>query len=195
MNDSSTGGYLAPTSPMPPDDDAFDDILQSAVSAITGIPGALVRPRWQPVAPPQPDASVNWCAIGVISYDPDANAAFLASVDGQSQSSQRHERIELLASFYGPAASSYAHLLRDGLAVPQNREALRSNGVAFVGTDTIRAAPELLNQSWRKRFDIPVLMNRQVNRTWPVLSILSAGGTIVSGRPASSFNQPWTAGE
>jgi len=191
MNDSSTGGYLAPFAPPPPDDADFDKIVQAAVVGITGLPGNLVRPRWQPVAPIQPEATVNWCAIGVISYAPDANAAFLGSTDGQSQSSQRHEAIELLASFYGPSASGYAHLMRDGIAVGQNRDALRASGVAVVGTDVIRPVPELLNQTWRRRFDLPISLRRQVDRTWPILNILSAGGTLIAGRPNSSFSQPW----
>jgi hypothetical protein len=71
-NTSATGGLLAPVAEVPPlTDDALDALFQVAVSGITGISGALVRPRWQPTPPKHPEPSVDWCAIGITDITPD----------------------------------------------------------------------------------------------------------------------------
>ena len=53
-NTSATGGYLAGQL-APLADDELDDAIQAAVASISGLPGDLVRPRWQPAGPsPRP---------------------------------------------------------------------------------------------------------------------------------------------
>src|SRR4051812_9766277 len=55
-NDSSTGGYLSPVvASSALQDAALDALLQQMVAGITGLPGNMVRPRWQPVTPKQPE--------------------------------------------------------------------------------------------------------------------------------------------
>ena len=72
---SADPGILQPDSLLLADDLALDLVLQAWIVALTGLPGNLVRPRWQPAPPAMPDQSVNWCAIGVMHTTPDANEA------------------------------------------------------------------------------------------------------------------------
>jgi len=175
-NDSSTGGYLSPAVGSPPlEDDALDDLLHDLVAGVTGLPGSMVRPRWQPTVPKQPEPSVNWCAIGVTVQTNDASPAIQHDPAGDgSDVYQRHQDIELLCTFYGPAAKGYAQMLVDGLAIPQNNEQLGLNDMKFVSAGTIRAAPDLVNQQWVRRYDVTVALRRKITRTYPVLNLLSA---------------------
>lgn len=178
-NDSSTGGYLVPSSPAPIEDAALEDVIQGIVVGITGLPGTMVRPRWQPTPPKQPPPATNWCAIGIMRTYGETYAAIVHSASGNgSDTLQRHYSLDLLASFYGPSGQLYAGLFRDGLLIEQNREVMAANGMALYEAREIIAAPELTNTQWIRRFDVPFTLRRQVNRTYPVLNLLSAEGTI-----------------
>lgn len=180
-NTSATGGYLAPAgSPAPAEDASLEDLLQAMVVGISGLPGAFVRPRWQASPPKQPEPSVNWCAIGVHETKTIANPAVdhVGSDDGHDQY-QMHEELTVLATFYGPQAQAYASILRDGIYISQNAEAVRAQNMAFVGASDIRPIPELVNQQWVRRYDLFIQMRRQVVRVYPVLNILSAPVSLV----------------
>ena len=124
-NDSSTPGYVLPTGDAPTYDAALDAIFQQMIVGLTGMQGSLVRPRWQPVMPKQPEPNVDWCAIGVTLIDPDAGPAFVHDSTGDGQDvALRHESIDVLCSFYGPNAAANAALVRDAIAIPQNNNAL-----------------------------------------------------------------------
>ncbi|MBT9516702.1 MAG: hypothetical protein IV112_08410 [Methyloversatilis discipulorum] len=175
-NSSATGGYLQPAgTPAPAEDDALDDIIQAAVVGITGLSGDLVRPRFQPGHPRHPEHGTNWCAVGVVESTRDAGPAIehQAAGDGFDRYT-RHQEIRVLASFYGPNAHRFAGLLADGLAVPQNLETLAAQGVAFIDADDARRVPELINQQWVNRYDVPVRLRRAIRRSYPILNILSA---------------------
>ena len=174
-NTSATGGYLAPTAPVPLEDDALDDLLQELVAGVTGLPGAMVRPRWQATVPKQPEPTENWCALGIPRQQNDAGPAIQHDGDGDGSDEYiRHQQIELLCSFYGPAAKGYAQRLADGMAIPQNNEQLASNGMKFVRASDIQAAPTLINQQWNRRYDLTLTLRRKITRTYPVLNLLSA---------------------
>lgn len=179
-NTSATGGYVQPVSTVTPEEDLpLDVILQGMVAGITGLDGAMVRPRWQPVQPRVPEADVTWCALGVTLIRPDDNAAITHDPTGDGADNLvRHEDIELLATFYGPQAAMRAAMLRDGLQIAQNREALTASGIGFVTAGDLRAVPELVNQQWIRRQDLPITLRRIVRRTYPVLNILSAPVSI-----------------
>lgn len=174
-NTSATGGYLAPTAPGPLEDDALDDLLQELVAGVTGLPGAMVRPRWQTTVPKQPEPSENWCAIGVNRQANDASPAIRHDGDGDGSDDYiRHQEIDLLCSFYGPAGKGYAQRLADGMSIPQNSEQLAVNGMKFVRASDIQAAPTLINQQWNRRYDLTLTLRRKITRTYPVLNLLSA---------------------
>lgn len=179
-NDSSTGGYLSPGVASPPLEDLdLDAVLQPVVVGITGLPGAMVRPRWQPVVPKQPEPDVDWCAIGVLDIRPE-DTPVLQHVPGGEGTDEmvRHELLDVLASFYGPRAGRFASMLHDGLFVPQNREGLRAAGMALIYTGGITPAPELVNQQWVRRMDLTLTLRRVVHRTYQVLNILSSGAVL-----------------
>lgn len=176
---SSTGGYLAPVGEQPIDDAALDAVLQRYVSGVTGLPGAMVRPRWQPTVPKQPAVDVNWCAIGVQDDEQDPVASIIHDPTGEgSDTLQRNEVLTVLASFYGPGAKGLARIFADGIQIPQNQEAIAAEGLAFVDSDRVIAAPELLNEQWIRRYDLSFRLRRQVVRTYAVLNVESAQATL-----------------
>lgn len=173
-NTSATGGYLAGQL-APLADDELDDAIQAAVASISGLPGDLVRPRWQPTPPKTPEPDVNWIALGVTSTTPDAGPYIHHDGAGDGVThSQRHAELELLVSCYGPQAVGYANLLRDGFGIPQNMEALKRAGLGFVDTGAVRRAPELVNQQWYNRADFTLRFRVATVQRWAVLSVLEA---------------------
>jgi len=175
-NTSATGGFLTPADPLAPEQDIdLDKLFQATTAGITGLAGSLVRPRWQPGSPKQPEASVNWCAISAMLIDPDAGPAIIhnPASDG-ADGLIRHEDITVLASFYGPNGARYAAILRDGIGIHQNTEALSAYGIRFVDDGPIRQVPEFVNQQWIRRADISLRFRRKVSRTYPVQNVLSA---------------------
>ncbi|WP_288074671.1 hypothetical protein [Pseudomonas sp.] len=181
-NTSATGGYLAPGGPPLPADIGLEDILQPMVAGITGLAGQYVRPRWQPKPPKQPEPSVDWCAIGVTSTTNDANPAIEHDGTGDGEDRyQRHQQIDVLASFYGPNAQGYGQRLSDGIYLPQNGEAIRQSGMVFVEAGELIAVPELVNQQWIRRYDLRIRLRRKIERTYQVLNILSAAPAVTTG--------------
>lgn len=182
-NSSATGGYLAPAVVSPPLQDLdLDLVFQAYVKGITGLPGALVRPRWQPTVPQTPEVNVDWCAVGVTPRT--RSLDYPAIQHGQSGDGRdrltRHQELEVLATFYGPNAMRYADLLRDGAYIPQNSEQINLQGISFVEAVDAIAAPELVNERWLKRYDLPMRFRRVIRRDYAVLNLLGADATIQS---------------
>lgn len=174
-NTSATGGYLAPTAPVPPDDDDLDNLLQELVAGVTGLPGEMVRPRWQPTVPTQPEPTESWCAMGVSVQTNDSGPAIQHDPAGDgSDTYTRHQQIDLMCSFYGPSAKGYAQRLADSMSIPQNSEQLALNGMKFVRASDIQPVPVLINQQWNRRYDLTLMLRRKIIRTYPVLNLLSA---------------------
>lgn len=191
-NTSATGGALAPVGVQQPADVDLDIVLQAAVAGILDLPGDLVRPRWQITATPAPPRGTDWCALGVTDIDSDTNAVLMHDSQLPTGPGQdiliRHEEFDVLCSTYGPNATSNAGLLRDGLAVPQNREALSALGISFIGSDRIVRVPSLVNQGWINRADIRLTFRRKIARTYPVLNLLSAVGEINAVSSDNAFD-------
>jgi hypothetical protein len=178
--DSSTGGYLLAT-PIGPllEDAALDAAVQGAIAGVTGMAGSLVRPRWPAVVPKEPDVSADWCAFGItaagtsapaIQHQPTAGVA-----DPATDLVTEFEELDCLVSFYGPSAKANSGLLVSGLAVPQNCEALRAQGVVYVGgSREAKKAPELVNQQWRVRYDVALEFRRKVQRSYAVRNLETA---------------------
>ena len=183
-NDSSTSGYLAPLGPQPADDDALDLLLQPVIAGVTGLDGTLVRRRGQAVPPAQPDRPFTWCSFAVTGTQSDINPTLVhdgAANGGQGASYVlRQETLEVTAVFYGPAARGTATLLRDGLNIAQNRDAMRAVGLAYVGMERITFVPDLQNTQFIRRADLVFRVRRMVVRTYAILNIESAEGTVVT---------------
>lgn len=180
MTDSSTGGYLSPAVASPPlEDDALTAIFQQMIVGITGLPGNMVRPRWQPNPPKQPEPTANWCALGIAVQTLDDGPAIVHNPAGNGSDTYiRHEQIDVLASFYGPAGMQNTQLLSDGLAIPQNLEQLKAQDMNSVDTGQIRAVPDLINEQWVRRYDIELTFRRKITRSYNVLNTLTAQGTV-----------------
>lgn len=163
--------------PVTAEDVDLDALFQVTVAGITDLTGDLVRPRWQPVVPKQPEPTVNWCAIGVLTQTTTGTPYIAADPnDATRVIYSRHERIEVLASFYGPKGQAYAGRLRDGISIPQNMEALEANEIGLTETGVIRAIPALLNQQWVRAYDLPLIFDRKVTRRYPIGRFALASG-------------------
>lgn len=174
MADSSTGGYLLPSGAAPLDDQALDRFFHDLFVGVTGLDPTLVRPRWQPEPGNMPPRAATWIAQGVVApiredgvpwqwFDETTQAFVLC----------RNQLITNRVSVYGPAAAATEALLRDGLGLDQNREAMNALGIALVRVGDPRPMPQLLNEQWVRRLDVEITFRRLISRTYPVLSLQS----------------------
>lgn len=163
--------YVLPT-PLPAviEDLDLDRIFQANLVGITGLPGRLVRPRWQPEPPNQPDFTENWAALGVTATEADT-FAFIRQVDAATVELERDQFITVLVSFYGPASGNYLGLYRDGLSVQLNRLSLTEAGIKLIEVGKARQLPALLKEKWMKRQDIQVEFARRIRRLYTLASI------------------------
>jgi hypothetical protein len=179
-NSSATGGYLTPIDIESLYDTAFESFFQEVIVGITGYPATLVRPQGQPVPPQMPPATTDWASFliqsendlsvrGQIFHDPTGDGSDVLCRTVQNR---------ILISFYGPNAWAYAGAFCDGLCIEQNRWQLQSASMGIVNFSTRRALYELINEQFLKRVDVEVTMNREIQKTYPVLNLLSAHGTI-----------------
>lgn len=189
MNTSATGGYLLPTEIPLPGGLTLDQFIQQAISGITGIAPAFVRPRYQQEPPIQPDIGKDWVAIGITVTPVDGNS--YQKQDDTSALLSRWETLEVLCSFYGPNSLLNATILRDGFQISQNRDVLKSGNINFTDSSDIQRAPNLTNQRWFDRQDITINLLREVQRTYAILPLVSAEGIIntdTSPQIIGSFN-------
>jgi len=177
-NDSTIAGYLQPVGTAPPEDSDLDAIFQQMIVGLTGLPGNVVRPRWQPTVPKQPEPTVNWCAVGVMDIEPDPYVYEEESADGTTTTLIRHEIIPVLCSFYGPNGRAFASQARDGIQLSQNNAMLNLNEMGLVEASRITPVPELVNQQWIRRFDLSMRVRRRIVRTYQILTVLSAQATL-----------------
>lgn len=174
-NTSSTGGPLLPSaSPAPLEGIALEDFLHDLIVTLTGIP--TLFPRWQPEPPDMPAYGTDWGAFGVVSREADVFGVNLhGSAAGVGYDElRRHEKLNILTSFYGPDADSYAALLRDDLQLPQNNEILQLNNMGLVETQDLLVIPELVKERWVRRVDMHVIIKRQIVRRYSVLNLASS---------------------
>jgi hypothetical protein len=169
----------------PLDGDILDNFFQQLVAGVLHLPVELVRPRWQPEPVPLPELDVDWVAIGITNsrlnpgfswegFEPDQTTQ-----DGVQYRMLQHEQMDLLVTSYGPHAGWSDGILRDGLAIAQNREALQLGGFGLVEVGNPVWAPELINRRWLKRVDRTYLFNRIITRNYPVRTVIEAAGNII----------------
>lgn len=174
--DSTTGG---PLDVVPgPSAEATEDVLGDLLAGLTGLDRQLVRPRWQPDPPKQPEASVDWCAFGVAEAAPEA--AQLIHGDDVARL-HTEELVTVPLSFYGPRAADLAKAVRAGLRVPANRALLRRHSLALVAVGPAVPAPDLVGGAWIRRIDMPLTIRQGTPITAgavQIRNILSAPTTI-----------------
>jgi hypothetical protein len=203
---SATGGYLTPAaSPAPLEGRALLRFFQQIIVGVTALVGDLVRPYWQEEPPTVPDAGVAWCAFK-ITKRPSDEYPFVGRLKASATGDylQRHEALDILTTFYdtgstglddsGGLADTYASLLRDGLAIPQNREPLFLAGMGLVKVGDLVTVPVIFKKRWQNRVDFEFTVRRQVTRLYPVQTLVSASGDIYTdgGLAPQPFNSPET---
>lgn len=165
-NTSATGGYLTPDGGALPLDEDLEDALQAHVVGISGLPSSMVRPRWQNPVPEMPEVGQNWAAIGIQLTQAD-DGPVITQGDNSAQYI-RHETLTVLLSFYGDSGNSYATLFRDGMAIPQNNDQLAAIRAKVIGVGDVLSVPELVNQQFIRRYDLPFSIRRKVIRTYQI---------------------------
>lgn len=182
-------GYLSPdTLPTPLEDAALDDFFQKIVVGITGIPGNLARPRYQPEPVARPTIDTNWCAVGLFDQVGEENAYTHRDEQTGVYVMSRQEELNFLCSFYGPNAREYASRLRDGLSIAQNREQLFLNGMGFISCGKLQKMTELVQEQYYQRIDVMIYIRRVVARTYSVPSVLSSSGTVTDGQTSIGYD-------
>jgi hypothetical protein len=186
VNDSASGGYIVDVPPPPPSVGDFQSALQQTIAALSGLPGSLVRQRWQPTPPVQPDIDVTWASVGVLNVEADeypyldhVGVQFLPGADKPGYTvMHRQQTITVLATFYGPGADATAARVRDALYVPQNYEPLRSVGLKLRTVHDIMRVPEIMNQQYIDRADLRMEFRAATYRTYPIRDLAGADVTI-----------------
>jgi hypothetical protein len=209
-NTSATGGLLLPgpgvysydfslisdpaywSESNPTDGQPLEDLLQQIVRGMTGLPGDLVRPLWQPEPPPIPSYETDWIALGVVSADLDPGFPFEwiepppspvpVGADGELLGTFmiQHEIFELKCVFYGPHSDWFDALVRDAFSVGQNRELLFLAGMGLVSVGTGVLVPEYIQSRWWRRIDRSIRIHREIRRLYPILELVAAQGVILS---------------
>jgi hypothetical protein len=171
----------------PPTGAALNAILQPWLVALSTLPGPLVRPAFQSEPPDIPDAGEAWMAFRhsmrpadaypYLGFDPAGNGGIGA------MGMQRHEEIHLLCSLYDLGVSGRAEalvtLMRDNMAVAQNVEYLRDYGMGMAGVGDLQPVPLVIKSRWQYRIDFPFVLRREIQRTYPIPSILAVPITII----------------
>ena len=171
---SATGGFMAPQRAAA-SWDTLEDLVRAAVAGITGLPLALVRPRWQSNPLPVPPLATDWCALGMLGWSRTGLPAALH--DGSGDGSDvvlDWVRARFVATFYGPAAYDLADRLVAGLTVEQHRCALRSAGLAYGGAGEPQPAPDLVGTTWVRRVDLDLFFDVEQRRVYPVRNLSGA---------------------
>jgi hypothetical protein len=181
---SSTVGYIKPQTPNPPPFGklSFEQFLQTVFVGVSGLPGDLVRPKWQVNPPAQPDILVDWLAIGLAEDDADTFTYSGVDDNGNNQF-MRMEALAVQCTFYGPNSLDYMRIVRDGLQLGQNREALQKALMDFVNTSKGMRVPDLVNERWVNRWEMTAYFRRQDMRVYPILDFVSGSGSVIINNP------------
>ena len=169
-------GYIAPVTPPDPlEGNALENAFQALVAGITGLDPTLVRPRWQPDPPNQPDFATTWAAIGITESDDD-RFVYTVQKDADNIQMERDQVLRVMFSFYGPNAQSMLDRFQDGIALDRNREdILHTAGIKLVEIMKARQLPALLKEKWVKRLDVEGVFRRRKVRLYGVPAVVGGG--------------------
>jgi hypothetical protein len=186
-NTSATGGYLTPSPLTTQVATDFRTAFNHLIRGVTGIPGSLVRPRWQSEPLPIPASSEDWVAFGVLRSDGEGGSPYVEHIpDGDGYDEAKSTSfLQVLVTAYGPNSDRTVEVLRVGLTVSQNWEELLPLGINLSEIGDSTALPELINNEWYLRADLPVTLKRSVTARYPILNVLSASGVFSGNRPVS----------
>lgn len=183
--------YIGPSSTVPlPSNFTLTQFIQTVFVGISELPGPMVRPAWQVEPPKQPDLPVDWMAIGIANLSPDTYG-YVGVTAGGSTISQRQEILEIQCSIYGPNALDTYGLIRDGFQIPQNLQALTSANMGYKEMNPGRRVPELVNERWINKIVTSVFIARQIQRTYPILTLVSASGIIYVPDISADYLLDW----
>ena len=159
--------------------EALENLVQQYLVSISGVEPSLVRPRWQPDPPRAPGFDVDWLAVGV------ENIARSWQPYQWIRTLVRRETITVALTAYGPNSMGLVALIQDNIQQSLNHGVLSENGLKYIRSTDIVAAPELVNSKWLRRHDINVILGRAVTREYDVLTIASANVILNSDMPSS----------
>lgn len=174
--DSSEAGYLRATDSGDYGSE-LEDLFGRVIQGITGLPGNLVRPKYQNDPPTLPQFDVDWCAFNVY-VEPVLFNAYKTLEDDLVYTIQGTEVLQVTVSFYGPHFQEVERSWRDGMQLAQNRDELTAADIGFVSFADPVTVPMLMKQKWAKHIDIRGTFHRWAVRTYKVRTLLSADGTI-----------------
>lgn len=177
---SAYPGYLLPTTPSPLDDEQLGRRLSNLIAGVTGLPGAMVRPRWQADAPPIPPPETDWAAVGVTTYPTRGGVPYLQHVSDDDGHDVVHDPsdLEALVTFYGPGCAGLARLVTTALWVGQSWEQLTPLGISLRDVGEVRVTAEKVNERFYRRADFVLQLTQSVTRDYAILNVLRADGEV-----------------
>lgn len=166
----------------------LEDLFHDVIVGIMGLPGNLVRPRWQPEPPNPPGADIDWVAFGLSALAPQWDAYTHFDTADQTYYVEGSQHLECLLSFYGPDHGHHRGEFLDGLQLTENRQQLADNKIAFMSFAPPVQIPALFKNQYRLRSDVKVYFNRWVKRPYPIGYFTSASGSIDNEKFVTHFS-------
>jgi len=190
MVNSSIGGFLLPlnTIPAPLEGQELNRFIQPALVSLTGLTNNFVIPGNQSEPPNVPDAGDAWMTFYYERITADKFpyiVHLLDSNDNGYDQLQRHEMFAVNCDFFDSGtnglAAYYATLLRDNLAIPQNKEFLLPQNFNLMGVGGISVIPIIFKTRWQYRERFVFYIKRNVVRNYAIQNIESAQFTFKVG--------------
>ncbi|ECK2143546.1 hypothetical protein FQW43_28345, partial [Salmonella enterica subsp. enterica serovar Enteritidis] len=106
-NDSTAHGYLTPVGDSPQYDEALEREISRWIRGVSGLPAALVFPRWTNTQPQIPKNGTTWCGFGITTVPQPLSQSDVQVSEEQSEQ-WTWEQITVVCCFYGPQGASTA---------------------------------------------------------------------------------------